>query len=186
LELSAAPQPYLSPRAGREPAPRLDRGVDARSAAGETLRDSRIETPAVRETDAEGLLWQHVRNRQLHGHKLVRQEPIGPYICDFVCRDRHLIVEADGGQHADSLADARRDQWLAAHGYRVLRFWNNDILTNLDGVLETIAAALEKCMAPRLRRAPLTPTLSPHAGRGSPAASSERPSTNSRDRPHIA
>jgi very-short-patch-repair endonuclease len=98
----------------------------------------------VAQTDAEELLWQHLRNRQLSAHKFVRQEPIGSYVCDFVCRDQRLIIEADGGQHADSLADMRRDRWLAAHGYRVLRFWNNDILTNLDGVLETIAAALEK------------------------------------------
>jgi very-short-patch-repair endonuclease len=94
------------------------------------------------QTDTEGVLWRHLRNRQLAGYKFVRQEPVGPFICDFVCRDRRLIIEADGGQHADSPTDAQRDQWFFAHGYRVLRFWNNDILTNLDGVLTTIAAAL--------------------------------------------
>jgi very-short-patch-repair endonuclease len=96
------------------------------------------------QTDAEALLWRHLRNRQLGGQKFVRQDPIGPYICDLVCREKRLIVEADGGQHADSAADATRDQWLTAHGYRVLRFWNNDILENIDGVLETIAAALDE------------------------------------------
>src|SRR5262249_47224683 len=89
------------------------------------------------QTDAEALLWRHLRSRQLGGHKFVRQEPIGRYICDLVCREKHLIVEADGGQHAESAADAARDQWLIARGYRVLRFWNNDILENIDGVLET-------------------------------------------------
>ena len=96
------------------------------------------------QTDAEALLWRHLRNRQLGGHKFVRQEPIGPYICDLVCRESRLIVEADGGQHADSPADTARDHSLTAHGYRVLRFWNNDILENIDGVLETIAAALDE------------------------------------------
>jgi very-short-patch-repair endonuclease len=96
------------------------------------------------QTDAEMLLWRHLRNRQLGGHKFVRQEPIGPYICDLVCRERRLVIEADGGQHADSATDAQRDQWLTTRGYRVLRFWNNDILTNIDGVLETIEAALRE------------------------------------------
>jgi very-short-patch-repair endonuclease len=95
------------------------------------------------QTDAESLLWGHLRNRRLSGHKFVRQDPVGPFICDFVCRERRLIVEADGGQHAESAADARRDRWLRARGYRVLRFWNNDILGNLEGVLTVIAAALE-------------------------------------------
>jgi very-short-patch-repair endonuclease len=94
------------------------------------------------QTDAEGVLWRHLRSRQLSGYKFVRQDPVGPFICDFVCREQRLIVEADGGQHAESAADMQRDRWLQAHGYRVLRFWNNDILGNLDGVLMTIAAAL--------------------------------------------
>jgi very-short-patch-repair endonuclease len=72
----------------------------------------------------------------------VRQEPIGTYIVDFVCRERRLVVEVDGGQHADNARDVARDKWLADHGYRVLRFWNNDVLKNMDGVLETIAMAL--------------------------------------------
>ena len=96
------------------------------------------------QTDTEALLWRHLRSRQLGGHKFVRQVPIGPYICDLVCRDKRVIVEADGGQHADSATDATRDQWLTAHRYRVLRFWNNDILENIDGVLEVIAAALDE------------------------------------------
>jgi very-short-patch-repair endonuclease len=93
-------------------------------------------------TDAENALWQQIRARALLGHKFVRQEPIGPYTVDFICRERRLIVEVDGGQHADNAHDAVRDRWLRDRNYRVLRFWNNDVLGNMPGVLETIAAAL--------------------------------------------
>jgi very-short-patch-repair endonuclease len=93
-------------------------------------------------TDVEGMLWYRLRSRRLSGYKFVRQEPIGPYIVDFICRECRLIVEVDGGQHADSQRDAVRDTWLADHNYRVLRFWNNDVSRNLAGVLETIASAL--------------------------------------------
>ena len=82
----------------------------------------------VNQTDAEKALWNRIRSRQIDGYKFVRQEPIGSYVCDFVCRERHLIVEVDGGQHSDSAADGIRDRRLAEDGYRVLRFWNNDVL----------------------------------------------------------
>jgi len=95
-------------------------------------------------TKAELKLWNRIRSRSIDGCKFVRQEPIGPYIVDFVCRERRLIIEVDGGQHATDERDAVRDQWLADHRYRVLRFWNNDVLGNIDGVLETIAAALDE------------------------------------------
>src|SRR5262245_27816914 len=101
-------------------------------------------------TIAEQRLWYKLRSRSLGGMKFVRQEPIGPYIVDFVCRELRLIVEVDGGQHNDSQRDTIRDQWLREHGYRVLRFWNNDVLQNTDGVLEAIAEAT--CApSPRLR-----------------------------------
>lgn len=93
-------------------------------------------------TDAEQTLWQHLRSRSLGGHKFVRQEPIGPYVVDFVCRERRLIVEVDGGQHASDPRDVIREAYLMSLNYRVLRFWNNDVLQNTPGVLETIAAAL--------------------------------------------
>ncbi len=93
-------------------------------------------------TDAELKLWYRLRSGSILGFKFVRQEPIGPYIVDFACRERRLIVEVDGGQHAGSKSDLVRDQWLAEHRYRVLRFWNNDVMANTDGVLETIAMAL--------------------------------------------
>jgi very-short-patch-repair endonuclease len=98
----------------------------------------------VNQTDTETVLWNRIRNRQIDGQKFVRQEPIGGYICDFVCRDRRLIVEVDGGQHNESAADVVRDRHLNEEGYRVLRFWNNDVLGNLEGVLTTIQAELSK------------------------------------------
>jgi very-short-patch-repair endonuclease len=99
-------------------------------------------------TDAERKLWHQLRSRSLLGFKFARQEPIGPYVVDFICREERLIVELDGGQHADSKSDVVRDQWLAEHRYRVLRFWNNDVMSNIDGVLETIAAALSADTTP--------------------------------------
>ena len=96
------------------------------------------------QTDAETVLWNRIRNRQIDGHKFVRQMPIDNYICDFVCRERLLIIEVDGGQHNESVADAIRDRRLREEGYRVLRFWNNDVLGNIDGVLEVIQTALDR------------------------------------------
>jgi very-short-patch-repair endonuclease len=95
------------------------------------------------QTDAERKLWFALRDRRLSGFKFVRQEAIGPFIVDFVCRDRSLVIEVDGGQHSESQPDVRRDAYLKGEGYRVLRFWNNDVLTNRDGVLLTILDALQ-------------------------------------------
>jgi very-short-patch-repair endonuclease len=93
-------------------------------------------------TDAEFKIWNRLRSRAIEGCKFVRQEPIGRYVVDFVCRERRLIVEIDGGQHADNKRDQARDRWMRDHNYRILRFWNNDVLSNTAGVLETIANAL--------------------------------------------
>jgi very-short-patch-repair endonuclease len=93
-------------------------------------------------TDAERMLWSVLRNRQLNGVKFRRQQPIGSFIADFVCQERRLIVEADGGQHADNPADDHRTAFLEGKGYRVLRFWNNEILTNLEAVAQVIASEL--------------------------------------------
>ncbi len=96
-----------------------------------------------RQTDAETFLWRHLRNRDLGGHKFRRQIPLGPYVVDFVCFDAKLIVEADGGQHADSARDRERDAYFHERGYRVLRLWNTDILKNIDGALTVIEQAVE-------------------------------------------
>jgi very-short-patch-repair endonuclease len=95
-------------------------------------------------TDAERLFWSRVRDRRLDGHKFKRQHTIGPYIVDFVCAEQMLVVELDGGQHADSMSDKARDARLMAEGYRVLRFWNNDVLLNIDGVIETVLKNLRQ------------------------------------------
>jgi len=94
-------------------------------------------------TDAERHLWRHLSRRQLRGKKFSRQMPVGPFICDFRCREQHLVVELDGGQHADNPKDAMRTAFIEAEGFRVIRFWNNDVLVNVDGVLQVIAQALE-------------------------------------------
>jgi len=94
-------------------------------------------------TEAETRLWRHLRNRQLAGHKFRRQHPIGAHIADFACEQARLVIELDGGHHADKIeADARRTESLEAAGYRVLRFWNSDVLQNTRGVLEAIRLAL--------------------------------------------
>jgi very-short-patch-repair endonuclease len=95
-------------------------------------------------TKAEMKLWFALRDRRLAGFKFVRQEAIGPYIVDFICREKNLIIEVDGGQHAESKRDRVRDQALSEAGYRVLRFWNSDVLSNREGVLTEILAKLEE------------------------------------------
>ncbi len=108
----------------------------------------------IHQTDAETKLWHRLRSRQIAGCKFVRQEPVSCYICDFVCRERKLVIEVDGGQHLESNSDIIRDRKLAEDGYCVLRFWNNDVLRNIDGVLQIIEATIRD-------KPPLTPTLSP-------------------------
>ena len=94
-------------------------------------------------TDAEIRLWKALRDRRLADYKFRRQHPIGPFIADFACIQHRLIIEADGGQHdANAAADATRTAWLAQRRWRVLRFWNNEILFDTDVVIETILAAL--------------------------------------------
>ena len=108
---------------------------------------NRIKTARARclrrdATDAEQFLWKRLRSREIVGYKFVRQQPIGRYIVDFVCREKRLIIEVDGGQHAENAWDQTGDAWLGEHNYRVLRFWNNEIMSNIDGVLQTIVDAL--------------------------------------------
>ena len=94
------------------------------------------------QTDAENALWYHLRARRLAGLKFRRQQPIGPFIVDFACVERCLVVELDGGQHAlQEKEDKRRSGYLESKGYRVLRFWNHDVLKNMQGVLKVILRA---------------------------------------------
>jgi very-short-patch-repair endonuclease len=108
--------------------------------SGETL----IKAQRLRRqmTEAEQRLWSILRGRQLGGAKFRRQQPIGQFIADFVCQDHRLIIEADGGQHTGKAVDSRRTAFLESKGYRVLRFWNNEIISNLEGVAEEISIAL--------------------------------------------
>ncbi|MCP1559485.1 UNVERIFIED_ORG: very-short-patch-repair endonuclease [Methylobacterium sp. SuP10 SLI 274] len=101
------------------------------------------------QTEAERRLWLRLRDRRLAGFKFVRQESIGSDVADVCCREARLIVELDGSQHADSAYDAARDAWLIERGYRVLRFWNAEVMSNTLGVLDTILAALPP--SPRTR-----------------------------------
>lgn len=110
-------------------------------------------------TDAEHRLWMHLRAHRLLGEKFRRQQPIGPYIVDFVHFGSRLIVEADGGQHNGASRDAVRDVWLTQQGFRVLRFWNHEILQRTDDVLESIWRAVHD-------RAPSPPAPLPQGERG--------------------
>jgi very-short-patch-repair endonuclease len=99
----------------------------------------------VDQTAAEAKLWDKLRGRRLAGIKFVRQESVGPFYADFVCREEKLIVEVDGATHATSeevAYDARREDFLRDSGYRILRVTNDDVFNNLDGVYEMILAAL--------------------------------------------
>ncbi len=106
-------------------------------------------------TDAERLVWSTLRAHRMNGASFRRQTPIGPYVADFVCHAASLIIELDGGQHFEAehlKRDARRDAFLVSKGFRVLRFNNYDVMTNRQGVLETISAALAEAPSPTLPR----------------------------------
>lgn len=105
------------------------------------LRD-RARTMRANPTDAERRLWTMLRDRRMPAAKFRRQHVIAPYIVDFACIERQLIIEADGSQHAESIADRRRDAFLRARGFRILRFWNNDVFENPAGVFDSIYTAL--------------------------------------------
>ena len=126
------------------------------------LRD-RARAMRAKPTDAERRLWSMLRDTRLAGHKFRRQHVICSSIVDFVCLERRLIIEADGSQHADSEPDRKRDAYLRSLGYEVLRFWNNDALSNPAGVFDAISAALSH-PSPSHRCA-AGPSLSP-TGRG--------------------
>ncbi|MEE8621680.1 MAG: endonuclease domain-containing protein [Syntrophobacteria bacterium] len=105
---------------------------------------SRVRALRRNMTDAERLLWRSLRDRQMGGWKFRRQHPIRPFIVDFVCVERKLIIEVDGGQHASKVQeDASRSGYLRNKGYRILRFWNNQVLKETEAVLDMILAALD-------------------------------------------
>ncbi|MGF1627351.1 MAG: endonuclease domain-containing protein [Alphaproteobacteria bacterium] len=151
-------------------------------------RSTRNRARALRRalTQAEKRLWLHLRGRRLAGFRFSKQAPIGRYVADFVCLSERLVVEVDGGGHTrKARSDQARDRWLEASGYRIVRFWNNDVLGNIDGVLTVILSALDAGAGPlpnpppdrgRERRPPAAPPSSgPGEGwGGGPGAESNR------------
>ena len=118
----------------------------------------------ARMTDAERKLWFALKDRRFAAFKFRRQVPIGPYIADFLCFESRLILEVDGGQHAESVRDVERDNWLVRNEFRVLRYWNNDVLQNLEGVLTNQAEQLDRTPHPSSRSRETPP--SPARGEG--------------------
>ena len=112
------------------------------------LPDYRKRLPNARKlrqesTDAEQKFWYQVKDRRLEGHKFRRQVGVGHYIVDFLCLDKRLVIELDGGQHDENRAkDEQRSRYIESQGFRVIRFWNNEVLQNMSGVLETVLAHL--------------------------------------------
>ncbi len=133
------------------PSPASGRGLGRGQQALNNAKNLRTN-----QTEAEQRLWYHLRAHRFMDLKFKRQKPMGRYIVDFVCEEHRMIIEIDGGQHAEQATyDQRRDAWLCSQGYTVLRFWNNDVMKNLEGVLETIRCTLA-----------LSPGPSPASGRG--------------------
>lgn len=146
------------PRVGERPG---ERAAPKVRSPRPTQRKRLSHAKALRsnQTDAENRLWHDLRAHRFLGLKFKRQKPIGPYIADFVCEEYKLIIELDGGQHSGQQAyDQRRTNYLAAKHFKVLRFWNNDVLQHTDSVLESIRLAVGE--------AALSPTPLPQAGEG--------------------
>ena len=119
----------------------MDKGYKRPTARSRELR--------LNATDAERKLWAHLSARKIAGVRFNRQFPIGPFICDFVSRTAKLVIEVDGGQHAVDVAkDEARTAYLEARGYRVIRFWNNDVMERIEGVVNEIERVLETCPPP--------------------------------------
>ena len=126
-------------------------------------RQSTIRARDLRQsqTEAEKVIWHHLKAKRFLGLKFKRQHPIGPYFPDFVCLEQKLVIEIDGGQHSENTKDVTRTKYLEKEGYTVIRFWNNDVLGNIDGLLSSLSL-----------------TLSPHAGEGNKAARDDKRQEN--------
>ncbi len=131
-------------------------GGEEKGEGRDSLADQRVVNQARQlrrnSTEAERRLWSKLNSMQLDGVKFRRQHPIGPYIIDFVCLGCKLVLEIDGGQHSEDdvrKSDESRTAWLIKEGYQVLRFWNNDVVNNIDGVVENIKEAL-RLLSPSL------------------------------------
>jgi very-short-patch-repair endonuclease len=125
-------------------------------------------------TDAEKKLWQYLRQLSPERSHLRRQATISPYFADFACHRTRIVIEVDGGQHADSASDERRTRYLEANGYRVLGFWNNDVLGNIEGVVEIICNAVDLGEGPPPPRFELRSNRPPHRKRGEGSTAGRR------------
>ncbi len=150
-----SPSPLAGEGAERQ---RREAGEGARSLT-KTARKLRSQMTDAEMTDAERKLWFALKDRRFQSFKFRRQVPIGPYVADFLTFESRLVVEVDGGQHAESARDAKRDRWLAENDFRIVRFWNNDVLSNMEGVLTALATELHNTPHPtsRLRSTPPSP-----------------------------
>ena len=159
LGVSSSP-PHPTPRLrSASPSPARGEGKKARVPVVATPDNARALRRAM--TDAERKLWRALRARQFESAKFRRQVPVGSYVADFLCYRARLVIEVDGGQHAGSVRDKARDRWFERNRFRVLRFWNNDVLENIEGVLTAILQAIED-NEPRAR------VPSPAGGEGKP------------------
>jgi len=151
--------------ASKKPSPLAGEGAERRrreAGEGAYLHTASARKLRSRMTDAERKLWFSLRDRRFADFKFRRQVSLGPYIADFLCFTSRLVVEVDGGQHADSTQDAARDRWFAENDVRVLRFWNNDVLGNLEGVLTRLTDNLKDTPHPT----PRSRSASPSPARG--------------------
>jgi very-short-patch-repair endonuclease len=138
------------------PPPSAGEGQPARSGGRERGRKKLLQERAKEmrsaPTEAEHRLWQLLRAKRFAGYKFKRQLPVDGYIVDFACPGRRLIIEADGGQHSENTYDEKRDSYLRGQGFRILRFWNNDLFDNEEGVLTSILNALTAPLPARASR----------------------------------
>lgn len=167
-----------SPEAGEGRGGGKGAGISAPSTPIRPARQARNRARALRRrmTEAEKHLWFHLRGHRLGDYKFRKQAPIGRYVADFVCLAERLVVEVDGGGHQlQTSADQVRDRWLNANGYRVLRFWNNDVLGNIEAVLTAIVSELGAGAGPlpsppplrgRVQEGARASSPSPEAGKG--------------------
>src|SRR5262249_25286058 len=127
------------------PSPAGGEGTEQGSrAVAQSIASKRARALRSQMTDSERKLWFALRDRRFAGFKFRRQVPLGPFIGDFVCFSARVVIEVDGSQHADSDHDEQRDRWLAANDFLVQRFWNNDVLTNIEGVLTVLLELLHE------------------------------------------
>ncbi|MCQ3923151.1 MAG: DNA (cytosine-5-)-methyltransferase [Rhodocyclaceae bacterium] len=150
------------------PLPQVREGCSPpRPACGERGLLENAKQLRSNQTDAEQKLWYHLRAHRCMGLKFKRQKPVGRYIVDFACVERKLIIELDGGQHAEQHEyDTTRDAWLRSEGFTVLRFWNNEVMLEMESVLEKVRLTLSPVPSPASGRGEQDNPLAPLAGRG--------------------